>query len=260
MEDTVFQGKIQGTARNVNWRQIDYGGHVLSFRVECTDKEGNVVKQVSVELKGSIVGSLNDGDTVAIRSAPQTTTGVLTPKKVKNITTNSFVKMQYSDFPFFIGSIGGSFLFLSMTCIFFIQLEVFKSQGVESSLVGAFIIAIVAAITLVAAVSCMIGPWVKKKTIDISNIPCVKMGKSVVPSVTIVVGIRIMVLLFLMSGVVYTFLDISLTYRSKLAAWLALFFLFGYGIIFFGGLSIVIWHKVKTKSIIRKALKEKTHE
>jgi hypothetical protein len=65
---------------------------ILSFRVDRFDDEGRRLQPVAVEMRGrSIRGVLNDGDSV---DAGRVGDGVLHPRKVRNLSTNSIVKVR----------------------------------------------------------------------------------------------------------------------------------------------------------------------
>jgi hypothetical protein len=70
---------------------------VMTFRVNVHDSEGNVVQRVPVEMRAShISGLLLGGDEVGI--AAQWSPGkTLTPRKVFNLRTNSWIEGSYKD-------------------------------------------------------------------------------------------------------------------------------------------------------------------
>ena len=94
---------IEGVARNVSQKIFfekigQVGGRnivVLRFRVEITDKEGNIVKVVPVEMRGKekkIHGEIADGDSVRVKGKIKH--GIVIAREVVNKTTNSIVRKK----------------------------------------------------------------------------------------------------------------------------------------------------------------------
>jgi hypothetical protein len=68
-------------------------GVTMFFRIEVTDKEGNIVEVVPVEMRGTeIRGRIVDGDTVQVKDKRKD--GVIRTKEVINKTTNSKIKVR----------------------------------------------------------------------------------------------------------------------------------------------------------------------
>ena len=91
------KGIIEGVARNVSKETIfkEFGTDkmVLNFRVEITDKEGNIVKYVPVEIRGTeIRGEIANGDSVRVKGKIKH--GIVLTKEVLNKTTNSIVRKK----------------------------------------------------------------------------------------------------------------------------------------------------------------------
>lgn len=99
------KGIIEGVARNVSLVEEDkkqgcnpFSGlmsglidKVLRFRVEVTDKEGNIVEVVPVEIRGTaILGDIANGDSVRVKGKKKY--GIVIAKEVVNKTTSSIVR------------------------------------------------------------------------------------------------------------------------------------------------------------------------
>lgn len=86
----------KGTVRNLNRNEAAGASlqgterdQVISFRVEHTDKNGDVTGYSQVELRGEVIyGGLADGDRIEI-SGRKGRDGILRPSRVKNLSTNS---------------------------------------------------------------------------------------------------------------------------------------------------------------------------
>jgi hypothetical protein len=82
---------FRGVARNVEWRE-ENNFPILTFRIEQTDDEGNVVNYTPAELRGMFVkGNLVDGDEVEATGEidPE---GILIPKRIINLRTKACIK------------------------------------------------------------------------------------------------------------------------------------------------------------------------
>ena len=75
------------------WMYGDLIKMVLHFRLEITDKEGNIVKNVPVEMIGDeIRGRVVDGDVVQVKGKMKD--GIIITKEVINKSTNSKVRAK----------------------------------------------------------------------------------------------------------------------------------------------------------------------
>lgn len=72
-------------------RQTQRTTDILTFRIECFDEAGNKVATIPVEMKGTLSGVLNEGDSVEViaKWRPGIT---LHPERVLNLTTGGTVE------------------------------------------------------------------------------------------------------------------------------------------------------------------------
>jgi hypothetical protein len=94
------RGRVVGVARDVKIRTEPVGRNgrrteqVLNFRVDRFDEEGRKLPSVAVEMRGrSLRGVLGEGDSVDVGRAKG---GVLQPRRVRNLSTNSVVRVRRS--------------------------------------------------------------------------------------------------------------------------------------------------------------------
>jgi hypothetical protein len=114
MRNAILPSHFQGIARTVDFRtnlgnrtRTDQGffgsahGYVnniqvLTFRLELTDKYGNIIALKAVELRGEkIFGVISDGDTVEVIGR-ETRTGISQPQKIYNLTTGAEIVSKYA--------------------------------------------------------------------------------------------------------------------------------------------------------------------
>jgi len=81
--------KVRTEQRGRSERKTD---QILSFRIDRFDEEGRRLQPIAVEMRGrSLMGVLNDGDSV---DAGRVKHGVLHPRRVRNLSTDSIVKVR----------------------------------------------------------------------------------------------------------------------------------------------------------------------
>lgn len=115
-----FRKGIRGTARGVEKREVSNGGvgkeDYLAFRLEIVDNEGNVREFVPTEARAKeISGKIMEGDTLIVIGR-RNRQGLLKPKSIYNVTTNSTTKVK--EYGFFDTTLG-CFLGLIFTCSVF---------------------------------------------------------------------------------------------------------------------------------------------
>jgi len=115
-----FHKGIRGTARDVEKREVSSKGHdkasedYLSFRLERVDDEGNVMELIPIEIRAENIPGriIKDGDTVIVMGR-RNRQGLMIPKFIFNVTTNSEIKVK--GFGFVDAILGG---FLGIIVIF----------------------------------------------------------------------------------------------------------------------------------------------
>lgn len=95
--DKSSELEVEGVARMVQMTQQERGKYdmdtVLNFRIEQTDKEGNIINVLPVEMRGKrIQGYIAEGDRVKVKGKIED--GTMMAKEVFNISTNSKVKVK----------------------------------------------------------------------------------------------------------------------------------------------------------------------
>ena len=99
---------LTGVARSIEMREAQKLGpfatggqreETLIFRLEKTDENGNVTSQVSVEMVGKkILGKvLREGDKVQV-FGKKNSYGIINPKRINNLTTDSIIQNKGSGF------------------------------------------------------------------------------------------------------------------------------------------------------------------
>jgi hypothetical protein len=87
--------KVSGIARNVVIQRQDAFKRTmtsLTFRVEVSDENGNIVQQIAVIMRGDrINGHLNDGDEVRVKGKYGWFKQQVQAERVKNLTTGEMI-------------------------------------------------------------------------------------------------------------------------------------------------------------------------